>query len=366
MTRAVVVGAGAHIFRAAHLPAIRANGVDVAGVYDAAPAGAEEIAGELGALAARSLDELFAIEADLAVVCVPHPAHADVIERALAAGLAVLTEKPLAARLSEIEAIRNASEHAARPVAVVQQHRFRREVAAAAEIISGGGIGRVHSASLTASYPKRSSYYAESPWRGTWKGEGGGVLLNQGLHDVDLLVHLLGTPLRVTAEMRTLVHAIEAEDTADLMIAWQGGAVGTVHVTSAASLGENRLEVSGTRGALRLSDRGLEVRRDGEDFLGFAAAPGGHFDAFPSGEWTLAEPAEGGGHDDVYADVLDALARGRGPAVGPDEARGAVEVITAAALASARGAAVALPVDPAEGDAFLDARMSPSRTGERE
>ncbi len=366
MTRAVIVGAGAHIFRAAHLPAIRRHGIEIVGVYDAVPARTHELATELGATAAEGLDDLFALPADIAVVCVPHPAHADVIERALAAGLAVLTEKPLAARLSEIDAIRAASAQAGGVVAVVHQHRLRSEVAAAADLIASGGIGSVHSAVLSVSYPKRSAYYADSPWRGTWRGEGGGVLLNQGLHDIDLLVHLLGTPSRVTAEMRTMVHPIEAEDTADLMIAWPNGAVGAVHVTSAARLDGSRFEVNGTSGALRLTAEGLEVRRDDEDFLRFAGTPGGHFDAFPLGAWSLAQPPGHGAHDDVYADFLDALERGRRPAVGPDEARGAVEVITAAALSAARGAAVALPVDPADGDAFLDERLTASRSGETE
>ena len=111
----------------------------------------------------------------------------------------------------------------------------------AARLIREGELGRIHRAEVIASYPKRAVYYADTPWRGTWLGEGGGVLLNQGLHDIDLLVHLLGRPARVAASLRTIVQPIEAEDAADLLLEWEGGATASVHVTSAAPPDADRL-----------------------------------------------------------------------------------------------------------------------------
>lgn len=356
--RLVVIAAGSHIFQAAHVPAILATGASVVGVFDADPARATAVAAAYDWPVAASLDELLEIDADAAVICAPHPLHADLVGRALAAGLSVLVEKPLAARLSEIDALVADAVAAGTMVAVVQQHRMRAEVVEARRMIVDGELGRIHRAVVTASYPKRASYYIDTPWRGTWAGEGGGVLLNQGLHDVDVLVHLLGTPSRVTARMRTLIQPIETEDTADVLLEWADGATGNVHVTSAARLAGSGIDVFGSRGALRLSERGLEVRTAEQDFVEFAQTPGGHFDTYAVSDWTLAVPHDGGTHTDVYADFAFAWADDTEPLTSARAARDAVEVIAAAALSSERGCAVPLPVDPAEYDVFLDARIA--------
>lgn len=364
MTRAVVVGVGSHIFRAAHLPALDAHGVEVVGVHDAEASRAEAVAETRGWRVFASLDELFSCPADLAVVCAPHPVHAELVVAALRAGLAVLVEKPLAARPSEIQRIARAAEASGRPVAVAHQHRFRSDVAEAKRLIDEGALGRMHSATLTASYPKRSAYYTDTAWRGTWLGEGGGVLLNQGLHDIDLLGCLFGAPERVSASLRTLVHPIETEDTADLLLQWRDGMTAAAHVTSAVRLGPNRIEVFGTRGALRLSAEGLWARWSAEDFDEFASRSGGHFDAFDVAAWSEVCSMGDGGHADVYGDLLTAMSTGGRPRVDPSEAGLAVQIIAAATLSSARGAAVALPLDVSESDALLDERLTESRLRE--
>jgi len=366
--RLVVIAAGSHIFQAAHVPAILATGAEVVGVFDADRSRAAEVAARHGWPVAAGLDELLALEADAAVICAPHPLHADLVGRCLDAGLWVLVEKPLAARLCEIDALTAAVEASGRQVAVLHQHRLRAEVVEARRMVAAGELGGIHRAVVTASYPKRASYYLDTPWRGTWRGEGGGVLLNQGLHDVDVLVHLLGRPDAVTASLRTLVQPIETEDTADVLLEWADGASATVHITSAAALDGNRLEVFGSRGSLRLSPTGLEVRSVDTDFRDFAATAGGHFDPYDVSDWRIATPHGGGTHAEVYSDFAEAWARRREPHTTARAARDAVEVIAAAALSSARRATVTLPVDPAEYDAFLDARIAASpgrRTPER-
>jgi predicted dehydrogenase len=366
--RVVVIAAGSHIFQAAHVPAIRATGVEVVGVFDADTSRAAEVAVERGWRVAETLDELLALDAEAAVICAPHPLHARLVERCLSAGLWVLVEKPLAARLSEIDALIAAAETTGRQVAVVQQHRLRAEVVDARRRIGAGELGAIHRAVVTASYPKRASYYVDTPWRGTWEGEGGGVLLNQGLHDIDVLVHLLGRPDAVTASLRTLVQPIETEDTADVLLEWADGATATVHVTSAARLDGNRIEIFGSRGSLRLSQNGLETRSADLDFGDFAATPGGHFDAYEVSDWRRVLSHGGGTHTEVYSDFAQAWRDRSAPLTTARGARDAVEVIAAAALSSTRRATAVLPVDPTEFDAFLDARIATSpgrRTPER-
>lgn len=356
--RIAVVAAGSHIFQAAHVPALAAIGAEVVGVFDAAPGRAAAVGAAHGWPVADDLDDLLRRDADAVVVCAPHPLHREIVLRCLAAGRAVLVEKPIAPRVGEADEMAAAAAAAGRPVAVVHQHRLRDEVVAAHRLIREGGIGRIHRAVVVASYPKRSVYYTDTPWRGTWAGEGGGVLLNQGLHDIDVLVHLVGSPHRLAATMHTHVHPIQTEDTADLLLEWADGATGSVHITSAAALGRNRLEIHGSAGSLRLTAAGLEVRRAGNDFDEFAAAPGGHFDAFDVSDWRLDVPAGHGTHTDVYADFARAVAGMDEPAVSVSSARAAVEVIAAASVAAAEGRWVALPLDSAVHDAFLDAAIA--------
>src|SRR5690606_2909068 len=115
-----------------------------------------------------TLDDLLARDADLAVIASPHPLHAELAERALAAGLHVLVEKPLAARPSEARRITDAARAAGKVAAVALQHRFRQEVVTARSIVATGGLGELHRAVVVATYPKKASYYAAAPWRGTW------------------------------------------------------------------------------------------------------------------------------------------------------------------------------------------------------
>ena len=362
MTRVVAIAAGSHIFGAAHAPALEDAGAEVVGLYDLHRPGAEATAEGRGWPVVDTLDELLALDADLAVIASPHPLHAELAERALAAGMHVLVEKPLAARPSEARRIAEAARAAGRVVAVALQHRFRAEVVAARSIVATGGIGDLQRAVVVATYPKRASYYTAAPWRGTWAGEGGGVLLNQGQHDLDTLVHVAGMPSRVVGMARTRVLPIETEDTVEAMLEWSAGAVGSVHVTSAASDPPNRIELHGTRGSLRILPGALEVTRHPEDFREFSAAEGGAFDPYPRGE-TLTQTGGGGTHAEIYADLFAALADGSAPRATAEDAIPALDLTAAIILSSERDAAVALPLDVAAYDVLLDHHVSAATAG---
>lgn len=356
--RVVAIAAGSHIFGAAHVPALEATGAEVVGVYDVHRPGAEAVAAPRGWRVADTLDELLAIEADVAVIAAPHPLHAELAERALGAGLHVLVEKPLAARPSEARRIVEAADRAGRVAAVALQHRFRAEVRRARDLLADGAIGAVHRAVVVATYPKRAGYYRAAPWRGTWAGEGGGVLLNQGQHDLDTLVHLLGAPTRAVGWARTRVLPIETEDTVEAMLEWDDGAVGSVHVTSAASDPPNRIELVGTAGALRITPGALEVTRHPVDGRAFAAGDGGPFDPFPRGE-PVAEPGGGGTHEEIYADLFAAIRDGRSPVASAAAALAALDLTAAVILSSSIDAPVGLPLDARAYDRFLDQHLTP-------
>lgn len=362
MTRVVAIAAGSHIFGAAHAPALEAAGVEVVGLYDVNRAGAEAVGGPRGWPVLDALDALLATGADLAVIASPHPLHAELAERALAAGMHVLVEKPLAARPSEARRIAEAARAAGRIAAVALQHRFREEVVAARSIVATGGIGDLQRAVVVATYPKRGSYYAAAPWRGTWAGEGGGVLLNQGQHDLDTLVHVAGMPTRVSAFARTRVLPIETEDTVEAILEWPGGATGSVFVSSAASDPPNRIELHGSHGSLRILPGSLEVTRHPEDFGAFSAAEGGPFDPYPRGE-TVAQTGGGGTHAEIYDDLLAAIGGGPAPRAAAEDAIPALDLTAAVILSSERDAPVTLPLDVDAYDALLDHHVSAATSG---
>jgi len=355
--RVVVIGAGSHIFAAAHVPALARAGARVVGVHDADRARAAALAAEHGWHLAADLDELLAIDADIAVVTTPHPRHAEHAIVALEAGRHVLIEKPVAARPSEARRIAEAARRSGRVAAVALQHRFRREAVRARELIDSGAIGAVHRAVVVATYPKRAAYYTAAPWRGTWAGEAGGVLLNQGHHDLDLIVHLLGVPIRAFGWTRTRAMPIETEDTVEAILEWASGTLGSVHVTSAASDSPHRVEVVGTAGTLRILNGQIEVTRHGVDAREFAEADGGPFDAFPHGE-PVIEGGGGGSHDEVYADLFAAIRECRSPRASAADAIAVLDVHAAIVLASASGAAVAVPPDPSAYDRLLDQNIA--------
>jgi len=203
--RLVVAGAAAGVW-GFHAPAIAALGAEVVGVYDPNAEGARRVADELGCALAPSLDALLALDADAAVVLAPHRQHAAVASACLRAGRHVLVEKPLAVTIGEAERLVDEAERLGRLLAVAFQQRTRAEVAAARDLVERGALGVLQRIDLVAAWPRRSSYFAAAPWRGTWVGEGGGVLVNQAPHDLDLLCLLAGLPARVVARTRTVLH----------------------------------------------------------------------------------------------------------------------------------------------------------------
>ncbi len=341
--RVLVVGVGSEIFGAAHAPALEAVGAEVVGVHDASAVRGRRVAGAHGWVHVDELDELLAIPADAAVIVSPHPFHAEQTLACLRAGLDVLVEKPVAVSVGEADAVVAEADASGRVVAVAFQHRLRREVQAAKRLIEQGRLGRLHRAEVVSYYPKRSVYYAAAPWRGTWEGAAGGVVLNQGQHDLDLLTYLAGTPSRLCGVARTRLQPTETEDTAEAIVEWADGATGSIHISSAADNGPQRIEFVGTAGVLRLLPGRLEVAENDVDMREFAAADGGPFDR--PGARTTQVDGGGGTHEELYRDFVAALHGDRRPVAPVAESLAALELTNALTLSSHDGRWVDLPLD---------------------
>jgi UDP-N-acetyl-2-amino-2-deoxyglucuronate dehydrogenase len=229
-----------------------ADRIDLAAVVDLDLPKAERLAAERGGTPYASLTAALADQdIDVVVVCVPTGRHGEVAIEALAAGKHVIVEKPAEVTVAKTDEIIEAQQKAGTLVTVISQHRFDPATVTTLEAISRGELGRITSGIASIDWWRGQSYYDSGDWRGTWELDGGGALMNQGVHTVDLLVAALGRPVEVFAYTGTLAHErIEVEDVAVGVVRFESGALGVLHATTAAYPGLSaRLQVHGDRGS---------------------------------------------------------------------------------------------------------------------
>lgn len=176
-----------------------------------------------------------AVKPDVVHICTPHDQHAAVAVDCLERGVNVIVEKPLAHTLAEGRRMVEAASAGRAKIAVCFQNRYNATSQAMHALLSTGQLGTVTGASATVMWQRSAEYYQNRPWRGTWAGGGGGLLMNQAIHTVDLLQWLVGDVVAVTgnASTRFLGEAIEVEDTAEFVAEHAGGARSAFYATLA-------------------------------------------------------------------------------------------------------------------------------------
>ena len=255
--RFAVLGAG--IIAAQHGLVLHQLGeeVELAAVVDPVRSRAEALAAEHGGEVHTSLTEaLAAVDFDVAVVCTPTGRHGEVAIEALEAGKHVVVEKPAEITTERIDAMIAARDRAGTLVTVISQHRFDPSVEIVVDAVTAGGFGRLSSGVASIDWWRGQSYYDSGDWRGTWALDGGGALMNQGVHTVDLLVATMGRPVEVFGYTGTLAHErIEVEDVAVGVVRFESGALGVLHGSTSVYPGlGTRLQVHGDRGGAVVED----------------------------------------------------------------------------------------------------------------
>jgi predicted dehydrogenase len=291
---------------------------------------------------------LRATRPDAVVICTPHPLHAEQAQDALHAGAHVLVEKPMAVEVADADAMIVTAERTGRVLAVSFQERFRPAVEYARDFIARGELGPLLRVLSVEPWLRTAAYYRSSPWRGTWRGEGGGVLMNQAPHTLDILCHLVGMPSRVWGMTRTRAHAIEAEDSAQAMLEYPNGAFGYVAASTVEGGIDRRLQIVGDRASLELVDDELTVVRfdpplrdhiaRAQDLFG---QPGARTEVVP------LPPASASRHHAAHRSFYDAIRRGGAPWCDGRGGLMSLELANAIALSSAREKPVDLPLDRA-------------------
>jgi predicted dehydrogenase len=336
---------GAGVVAGMHLEALAAlEDVELVGIAAHDREAAEARAREHDCRAFATNEDLLAEGLDVIVVGTPHPSHAELAIAALESGAHVLCEKPLAPEVREADAMIDAADRAGRLLGVCFQQRFRPEIAAAKRLIDDGRLGALVRASVVDPWYRPHAYYASADWRGTWKGEGGGILMNQAPHTLDLLCHLAGPPATAWGLAQRRGQPMEAEDTATALVTYAEGAVGTVAV-STLEPGEQRIELVGDRGRIEIVGETLRFERFDPPVSEHLVTATEMFAAPARVDEQVELPAGRGDHLALHADFAAAVREGREPRVPAREALWSLELANAIVLSTYEERAVPLPVD---------------------
>ncbi len=253
--RFAIVGCG--LISRFHLQAItNIEDASLVGVFDPMPESAARAAAEFETKAYATYEDLLSDKTvDAVCICTPSHLHASLALQAIAAHKHVLIEKPVALNLADCDAVSAAAKEANVQIGVVSQLRYSPAIAKVKNALADGTLGRITRCDLYMKYFRSQAYYDSGVWRGTQEMDGGGALMNQGIHGVDLIRYLMGEVESIYAISGTLVRDIEVEDTLSAVIAWRCGAQGVIQ----ASVGDypgfaRRIEINGENGVIILEE----------------------------------------------------------------------------------------------------------------
>ena len=294
---------------------------------------ADALSGEFGGDAYTDLEQMLARDdLDVVTICTPSGAHCEPTVAAARAGKHVIVEKPLDVTRERCQAMIDACAQAGVKLATIFPSRFHRSSQLMKQAVDQSRFGTLALGDAYVKWFRTQEYYDSGAWRGTWEMDGGGALMNQAIHSVDLLLWLMGPVVEVMAHTATLAHErIEVEDVATATLRFANGALGTIVATTAGYPGSlKRIELSGSQGTAILEEEDIikwefaQVQpQDAElraEMQGRTKTGGG-----------AADPAAIGhhAHTQLFQDFLEAIAQDRAPRIDGSEGMRSVELILA-------------------------------------
>ena len=333
------------------------RGANVVACQDAFPAAADKLAAELGCTAYHDLDALLADPAvDVVTICTPSGLHMEPAVAAAKAGKHIIVEKPLDITLKRCDAMIAAAKKAGVVLSTIFPSRFHESSQLVKRAIDEGRFGRLTMGDAYVKWFRTQEYYDSGAWRGTWKLDGGGALMNQAVHSVDLLLWFMGPARQVSAYTATLAHQrIEVEDVVVATVRFANGALGVLEASTAAWPGElKRIEISGDAGSAIVREEDLAVWKFVKELKSDEAIRQKMASRTQTGGGAADPKAIGyHGHMLQFQDVLTAIKKGKQPLIDGPEGRKAVELILAVYQSAEAGKPVNLPL---KGDPALKAR----------
>jgi predicted dehydrogenase len=332
---------------------------------------------------------------DAVSIAVPHHLHYPIGLACLKAGVHVYMEKPFANRVSEADALLRVAEQNKLHIAVGHQYRTHRSAKRIKQLLDSGAIGTPRRILWMWGEFRPESYFRRDPWRNTFQSAGGGVLMNQTSHDLDLICWMLGRPVQVSAMMGNHLHEVEIEDIACANVLFKNGAIGSFQFTINHPRGCSVRQIQGDKGIIVMPEvESLTHDQDEEVLLGTYEGPLSNLvsdlpgkDDQPAISWEswgftqpkvavappsiatrtlrrfgllkrpnqpppIAKPVNGFGM--LMDSFIDAICHGGEPLVTGQSARSAIELINAMYLSAFKKKTIDLPFDPQEYDQFLE------------
>jgi predicted dehydrogenase len=343
-----IVGCG--VIAPMHAEAIKSiPNAELRALVDVVPEQARKRAEEFGGTPHSDLAEALARpDIDVVCVCVPSGLHAEVGVQAARAGKHVLVEKPIDITLEAADRLIAACRESGVKLTVISQHRFGPAMQQLRAALDAGRFGRLLVGDAVIKWYRTQGYYNSGAWRGTWELDGGGALMNQGVHYIDQLQWMMGPVKSILARIGTLAHDIAVEDVGLGLLTFANGALGTIQGSTAVYPGlPERLEISGTEGTAIIEAGKVKVW-EFKDEKGEVGAYGAKIkvDDAPATATGAADPAaiSWAGHRHQMVDLLAAIEEDRDPAITGEEARKPLEIILGIYESARTGREVTLPL----------------------
>ena len=307
-------------------------------------------------------------EVDAVIIATPHYQHTSLGIAALEAGLHVMVEKPVSAHKADAERlIAVAKQHPKQVFAAMFQLRTEPRYLKIRNLIQNGDLGDIVRLSwIITDWYRTEAYYASGGWRATWRGEGGGVLLNQCLHNLDVIAWLLGMPARVRGFCQLgRYHDIEVEDNVTAYLEYPNGATGVFITSTGEAPGTNRFEIAGTRGKVALENNRLIFTRNDADMIEFSKTAKVGFAKPEVRDEEIPFENAPAPHATLMQNFMDGILDGA-PLIAPGEdGLHSVELANVMLYSSLIGRTVELPMDSAAFEKKLQELIAESKFEKR-
>lgn len=328
-----IIGCG--VIGPLHAEAITSlSGAQLVAVADAVPERAQKLAEKYRVTPYSDYQEMLAREhLEIVNICTPSGQHGEEACAVMRSGRHVMVEKPMAIRREALDEMLRVQQESGVKLAVISQHRFDAASQQVRTLVEQGAFGRLVMGNVQVPWWRAQKYYDSGAWRGTWTLDGGGVLMNQSIHFIDLLQWFMGPVKSIYAYTDTLAHRMETEDVAVAVLRFANGALGTIAGTTAAYPGvTTRVELFGNQGAAVIENDNLTylhlARDDREEVTSYGIEPKQHSQATESSS-TAQNPAalSANTHAMQVADMIHAIRENGTPLVDGYAGRRTVEII---------------------------------------
>ncbi len=303
-------------------------------VVDINPGHAQKLASKYGTTPYTQLQLMLDSErVDVVIICTPSGLHGELACQVMRSGRHVIVEKPMEITREAIEEMLRVQQATGVKLAVISQHRFDPASRQVHDLVEEKAFGRLVLGNAIVPWWRSQEYYDSGDWRGTWKLDGGGVLMNQSIHSIDLLQWLMGPVKSVFGFTGTLTHRMETEDVAVAVLRFANDALGTIAATTSAYPGvTTRIEIFGDKGSAVIENESLSylhlARNDKESVSAYGVTPQEHKKSEDTGS-TSQNPAalSAGSHAWQIANMIRAIREDGTPLVDGYSARHPVEII---------------------------------------